>query len=450
MQTDNLALPKAVPYSKDAEQSVLGGLMLNNNKFDDVSDIIKPQDFFDKAHQEIFKAITYLSNHFKAFDVLVVKEYLDNSSLITKVNGETYLYELVNAIPITDNIIDYAKIVRDKSIMRQLIEVSNNIASKAYKPKDLTVEEILDDAETKILSIGNQASSNSGPKHIQTFLNKAVDKIDMLSKNKDAVTGVPTGFVDFDKLTAGLQESDLVIIAGRPSMGKTVLGVNIAENAAIKHSLPTLIFSLEMPSDAIAMRLISSLGHIDQQKLRTGNLNDNDWARISSAINVISSAKIFIDDSPSLTPTEVRSRARKIAKEQGQLGLIVIDYLQLMKVNGYKSDNRTGEISEISRSLKALAKELKVPVIALSQLNRSLESRNDKRPVMSDLRESGAIEQDADLVVFIYRDEVYNEESADKGIAEIIVAKQRNGPIGRVRLTFRGQFTRFENLAYTS
>ncbi len=442
--------PKVPPHSNSAEQSVLGGLMLDNQAWDLVAELVLDTDFYRLEHQLIFQTLLDLSHKNQPFDVLTVKENLQDKGALADAGGEVYLFELVNNVPTVANITAYAEIVRERSVLRQLIRTSSSIANVAFNPDGRNITELLDYAEGQVLKIGQQTSKGDGPVHIQELITKTVDKIDALSKSDSTITGVPTGFTDFDKLTSGLQDGDLVIVAGRPSMGKTVMGVNMAENAAIKNNLPVLIFSLEMPGDAIAMRMISSLGHIDQHKLRTGNIGDADWARISSSINMLSEASLYIDDTPSLSPAEIRSRARRMVREKGALGMIVVDYLQLMHIPGYKADNRTAEISEISRSLKALAKEMKVPVVALSQLNRSLEQRSDRRPVMSDLRESGAIEQDADVIVFIYRDEVYNEDSPDKGIAEILVAKQRNGPIGRVKLTFRGQYTRFENIAYAS
>lgn len=449
--TDGGALsPKSPPYSHSAEQSVLGGLMLDNQFWEYVSDRLTAIDFYKPQHKIIFSALESLAQLNKPFDVLTVKEVIAQKSKLADVGGEVYLFELTNAVPTVANISAYADIVREKSVLRQLIRTSNNIAETAFNPDGRNIVELLDYAEMEVLKIGQQTQKSEGPVHIQKLLNASVEKIDLLSKTDGSITGISTGFVDFDKLTSGLQPSDLVIVAGRPSMGKTILGVNFAENAAIKDQKSTLIFSLEMPGDSIAMRMISSLGHIDQHKLRSGNIGDADWARISSAINMISAAPIYVDDTPNLSPADIRSRARRMLREHGEIGLIIVDYLQLMHVPGYRADNRTAEISEISRSLKALAKEVNAPVVALSQLNRSLEQRADKRPVMSDLRESGAIEQDADLIVFIYRDEVYHEDSQDKGVAEIIIAKHRNGPIGRVKLTFRGQYTRFENIAHTS
>lgn len=444
----NIELNKA-PYSLTAEQSVLGGLLLDNGAWDKISDVLSSVDFYVQEHKLIFKAIEKLSNTNKPFDVLTLKEILHQESHLVEIGGDVYLYELANNTPSIANISAYAEIVRERSVLRQLIQLARDIADNAYETKGQSIAELIDSAEQQVLQIGRQSAKSDGPKHIHTLITQTVERIDDLCQRDDPITGVATGFTDFDHLTSGLQPSDLIIVAGRPSMGKTALAVNIAEHAAIKQKLPVLIYSLEMPGDAVAMRMISSLGHLDQHRLRTGSIEDSDWARISSAINVLSDAPIFVDDTPSITPMELRSRTRRLLKEHGQIGLIIVDYLQLMRVPGYRPDNRTAEISEISRSLKALAKEVKAPVLALSQLNRGVEQRTDKRPVMSDLRESGAIEQDADLIAFIYRDEVYNSETRDKGLAEIIIAKQRNGPIGKVKLTFRGQYTRFDNLAYT-
>ena len=361
------------------------------------------------------------------------------------IRDRAYIGRLAKDTPSASNIVAYANIVREKSVLRQLIAVGTDISSSGYQPEGRDSKELLDNAEKSVFKIAEQgARGNSGFQEMKSLLSKTVDKIDHLFNSQGGVTGVATGFDKFDEMTTGLQPSDLVIVAGRPSMGKTTFAMNIAENAAIGEKLPVAVFSMEMPGDALAMRMISSLGRVDAHHIRTGNLTDEDWARITSAIHILSEANIFIDDTPAMSPNEVRARARRLKRQQGGLGLIVLDYLQLMQVHG-GSENRATEISEISRSLKAMAKELDVPVIALSQLNRSLEQRPDKRPVMSDLRESGAIEQDADLIVFIYRDEVYNEDSPQKGVAEIIIAKQRNGPIGKSLLTFLGKYTKFEN-----
>lgn len=441
---------KVPPHSLEAEQSVLGGLMLDNAAWDAIADKISAKDFYRYEHQVIFETLVQLAQQDRPFDVLTITEALKSKAALDKAGGELYLFELANNTPSVDNISAYAEIVRERSVLRQMIAVANEIADSAFKPSGRPVSELLDFAESKVFAIAEENHSQSGPETIQKLLSKAVDRIDDLYHSDEAITGLATGFRDFDNMTSGLQPSDLIIVAGRPSMGKTVLGVNFAESAAIKSNKPVLVFSLEMPGDAIAMRMLSSLGRINQHHLRTGKLREEDWPRITSAVSILSEAKLFVDDTPGISPMDIRARARRVVKEHGDLSLIVVDYLQLMHIPGYRADNRVAEISEISRALKALAKELHVPVVALSQLNRSLEQRSDRRPVMSDLRESGAIEQDADLIAFIYRDEVYHEDSADKGVAEIIIAKQRNGPIGKVRLAFLGEFTRFEDLAHMS
>lgn len=435
---------KIPPHSLEAEQSVLGGLMLDNRAWDNVADKLRDADFYRNEHKSIFKAMARLVEQSKPLDVLTVSNALREIHELEQVGGEVYLFELSNNTPSAANITAYADIVRERSVLRQLIMAASDIAESAFNTQGRPIVELLDAAERSVFSISEQGARGSGPINVKEYLAKTMDRIDTLFHSNTTITGVPTGYNDFDDMTSGLQSSDLVIIAGRPSMGKTTFAMNIAEHVAIKSRLPVLIFSMEMPGEAIVMRLLSSLCRIDQLRIRTGKLADEDWPRISSTVSMLSEAPLFIDDTPGLSPAEMRARARRLAKEYGQLGLIVVDYLQLMQVPGH-SENRTAEISEISRSLKSLAKELKVPVVALSQLNRGLEQRADKRPVMSDLRESGAIEQDADLIVFIYRDEVYNESSPDKGTAEIIIAKQRNGPIGKVRLTFMGQYTCFEN-----
>lgn len=435
---------KIPPHSLEAERSVLGGLMLDNRAWDQIIDRLKGEDFYRHEHRVIFRVMVRLIEQNKPLDVLTVSESLREIQQIDQIGGEVYLFELANNTPSAANITAYADIVRERSVLRQLISAASEIADSAFHAQGRNIVEILDAAERSVFSISEQGARGSGPINIKDFLAKTMDRIDTLFHANTPITGVPTGYHDFDDMTSGLQPSDLVIIAGRPSMGKTTLAMNIAEHVAIKSRSPVLIFSMEMPGEAVVMRLLSSLCRIDQLRIRTGKLSDDDWPRISSTVSMLSDAPLFIDDTPGLSPAEMRARARRLAKEQGQLGLIVVDYLQLMQVPGF-NENRTAEISEISRSLKGLAKELNVPLIALSQLNRGLEQRADKRPVMSDLRESGAIEQDADLIVFIYRDEVYNENTPEKGTAEIIIAKQRNGPIGKVRLTFMGQFTCFEN-----
>lgn len=435
---------KVPPHSIEAEQAVLGGLMLENSAWDQVADVITEDDFYRRDHRLIFRAVTELSARSTPFDVITLTEQLAGINELENAGGLSYLGGLAKNTPTAANIKAYATIVRERSILRQLIRTGTEIANNAFNPEGRDSAELLDHCEKLVFEIAERgARGKRGFVSIKDLLVKAVDRIETLFQLDNPITGIPTGFNDFDEMTSGLQKSDLVIVAGRPSMGKTTFAMNLAEHAAIKTGLPVAVFSMEMPGEQLAMRMMSSLGRIDQHRLRTGRLDDDDWPRVTSAIGMLAEAPLYIDDTPAMTPTDLRARARRLAREHG-LGMIVIDYLQLMQVPGNK-ENRATEISEISRSLKSLAKELHVPVVALSQLNRSLEQRPNKRPVMSDLRESGAIEQDADLIVFIYRDEVYNEDSADKGTAEIIIAKQRNGPIGTTRLTFLGQYTRFEN-----
>lgn len=445
-QVEQLRIP---PHSTEAEQSVLGGLLLDNEAWDRVSERVVAQDFYTRGHRIIFEAIGRLIELGDPVDLVTLTESLEHEQKLDSVGGFVYVAEIMKNTPSAANIAAYAEIVRERAVTRELIAVANEIAEAGFDGQGRPSHELLDFAESKVFKIAEQrANKSEGPENLHSILEKTVDKIEKLYQQPhDGVTGVSTGFADLDKMTAGLQPSDLIIVAARPSMGKTTFAMNLAENAAMMQDKPALIFSLEMPSDQIMMRMLASLGRIDQTKIRTGQLDDEDWARLSSTMGLlIEKGKMFVDDASGLTPTEVRSRARRIARDHGGLSLIMIDYLQLMRVPGL-SDNRTLEIAEISRSLKALAKELQVPVIALSQLNRSLEQRADKRPVNSDLRESGSIEQDADLIMFIYRDEVYNDDSPDKGVSEIIIGKQRNGPIGKVRLTFQGQYSRFDNYA---
>ena len=440
---------KVPPHSVPAEQSVLGGLMLDNDAWDQVADRVSDEDFYRRDHRLIFRAIRDLAENGKPLDVVTLAEKLEKTRELNDAGGLAYLGALAKDTPSAANIRAYADIVRKHSVLRQMVRIGTDIANAAYFPEGRESKDLLDFAEQQVFQIAEQGNRGKrGFTRIKDLLTKAVDRIDHLFQLDNPITGVPTGFNDFDEMTAGLQPSDLVIIAGRPSMGKTTFAMNIAENAAIKHKVPVAVFSMEMPGEQLAMRMMSSLGRIDQHKVRTGKLDDDDWPRLTSAVSILAEAPLFIDDTPALSPTDLRARARRLKREH-DLGMIVIDYLQLMQVAGNR-ENRATEISEISRSLKALAKELHVPVIALSQLNRSLEQRPNKRPVMSDLRESGAIEQDADMIVFIYRDEVYNEDSPDKGTAEIIVGKQRNGPIGMKRLTFLGKYTRFENFVSDS
>ncbi len=444
---ESTAALKIPPHSVEAEQSVLGGLMLDNNAWDQVSDLVTEEDFYRHDHRMIFSAIAAISGRNEPCDVITLSEELNKISELENVGGLRQLGMLAKNTPSAANIRAYAEIVREKSVLRQLIDVGTAISNSGYQPDGRSSSELLDLAESLVFKIAEQgAKSAQGFQDINELLVKAVDKIDTLYNSDSPITGITTGFVDFDKETSGMQRSDLIIVAGRPSMGKTTFAMNIAENAALETKKPIAIFSMEMPGEQLVMRMLSSFGRIEQTRLRSGSLEDEDWPRLTSAVSLLQQTKIFIDDSASLSPNELRTRARRLVREHGELGMIVIDYLQLMQIPGSK-ENRTAEISEISRSLKALAKELNVPVVALSQLNRSLENRPNKRPINSDLRESGAIEQDADLIVFIYRDEVYNEDSPDKGVAEIIIRKQRNGPIGTTRLTFLGRYAKFENYA---
>jgi replicative DNA helicase len=433
------------PHNLHAEQSLLGGLMLDNSAWDRIADQVLERDLYRREHRLIFRAIAKLAEDDQPFDVVTLAETLDRTEQLDGAGGLAYLGTLVSETPSAANIKAYAKIVRETSVLRQMISAGTDIADSAYNPGGREAAELLDEAERRVFEIAElEQRGGGGFQPIKTLLARAVERIDELHGRDEPITGLATGFLDFDMMTSGLQPSDLIVVAGRPSMGKTSFAMNMAEHAAIQIRRPVAVFSMEMPGDALAMRMMSSLGRIDQHRVRTGKLEEDEWHCLTSAVNILAGASLFIDDTPALSPTELRARARRLKREQGDLGLIVVDYLQLMQVPG-TNENRTTEISLISRSLKALAKELSVPLVALSQLNRSLEQRPNKRPVMSDLRESGAIEQDADLIVFIYRDEVYNPESKDKGLAEIIIGKQRNGPIGTVKLTFLGKYTKFES-----
>jgi len=434
------------PHSDEAEQAVLGGLMLDNDAWDQVADRVSEDDFYRRNHQLIFSAVRDLAEVNSPFDVVTVSESLDRRSQLEEVGGLAYLSTLARNTPSAANIQTYARIVRDRSILRELVHVGTRVADSAYNPDGRTTETLLDEAESYVFEIAERgARGRQGFRGMPELLSETVDRIERLIDQDDEYTGLPTGFTDLDQKTGGLQASDLVIVAARPSMGKTTFAMNIAETAAIKHQRPVAVFSMEMSADQLTMRLLSSLGQIEQGRLRNGRLDDTDWSRLSSAVSLLQGAPIFVDDTPALTPTDLRARCRRLKREKGDLGLVVVDYLQLMQSPNGARENRTNEISEISRGLKALARELNVPVMALSQLNRSLEQRPNKRPVMSDLRESGAIEQDADVILFIYRDEVYNEDSEYKGLAEVITGKQRNGPTGQDMLVFQGEFTRFRN-----
>ena len=443
-ETASLKIP---PHSIEAEQAVLGGILINNDVWEKVSEKLLPDDFYRNDHRTIFRAVAALDEAGSPYDVVTVAEWLESRQQLDEASGPSYLAMLSERTPGISNINAYADIVKKRSILRQLIAAAQTIGESVFNPKGLTNEEILNLAEKVVFEIAErEARGRRSYISIRDLLDISVDRVDKLSQSKSHITGIATSFGDLDMKTSGLQKADLIIIAGRPSMGKTALAINIAEHAAIREELSVAVFSMEMSSESLAMRMMSSLGRIDQHVMRTGRLQGGDWDRLSSAVSMLEDKRLYIDDTPALAPAEIRSRCRRLKRDKKGLDLVIVDYLQLMQVPG-SNENRATEISEISRSLKAMAKELDIPVIALSQLNRSLEQRTNKRPIMSDLRESGALEQDADLIIFIYRDEVYNENSEEKGKAEIIIAKQRNGPIGKIFLTFLGQFTRFEGYA---
>ena len=445
--TKKLTSLKVPPHSVEAEQAVLGGLMLENSEWDNVVDILLPDDFYRPEHQLIFQVMIRQSEASRPIDVVTLVESLDSLNELETAGGLDYLSELASGSRGTANIKAYSEIIRERAVFRKLISVANRIADNGYNPSGKAASEVLDDAEREVFNISDERPQDSGPVPINPLLEKALDRIDELAGSDGNLTGLGSGYKDLDALTSGWQKSDLVIVAGRPSMGKTAFAMNLVEHAILNYDKPVLVFSLEMPAESLIFRLLSSIGRIDQTKLRTGKLSEDDWPSFNKAAKALKDRPLFIDDSASVSPTEMRARARRIARENdGQLGMVVVDYLQLMQIKG-TNENRVTEISAISRSLKQLAREFDCPVIALSQLNRGLEQRPNKRPVMADLRESGAIEQDADLITFIYRDEVYNEDTPDKGVAEVIIGKHRNGPIGTVRLSFLGQFTRFESHA---
>lgn len=460
------ALFKTPPHSIESEQSVIGGLMLDNEKFSDISVILKAEDFYTQQHQLIYAAISHLSERSRPFDLITVIEMLESTGKLPEVGDKQYLIDLVSNTPGSVNIEFYAETVREKAILRSLITVSNEISEASYFPQGKDIREVLDLAESKVMGIAEHGSGKQREyQTMEVLLNKAVSTIDERFNSDGSITGLATKLNDFDEVTSGLQDGDLIIVAGRPSMGKTTFSMNMAENIAMQGA-PVAVFSMEMPGEQLVLRMISSIGRIDAERIRTGKLQQEDWPNLNKAVSMLSQAQVFIDDTPALMITDLRARARRIDKDirdaqfkkaveagvedpESQvtgLGMIVIDYLQLMR-GSTNTDNRVNEISEISRGLKAIAKELSVPVIALSQLSRNLEQRPDKRPKMADLRESGAIEQDADLIIFIYRDEVYNPDTEDKGTAEIILGKHRNGALANIRLTFIGQYTKFENHA---
>ena len=441
------------PHSLEAEQSVLGGLLLDNTAWDRIGDVLSLDDFYRDDHRRIYRHIAKLVEHGKPADVVTVAESIESSEDKDKTGGLAYLGTLAQNTPSAHNIRRYAEIVHERAVMRRLASVGNEIADSALNPLGKDVGQLLDEAESRVFQIAEAGvRGRVGFHDIHQLLSQVMERVDFLysRENPSDITGVPTGFRDVDGKTSGLQEGDLIIVAGRPSMGKTAFALNIVEHVAVEAKKPVAVFTMEMSGTQIAARMLGSLARIDQHKLRTGKLSDEDWNRLADGLGKLHDAPIHVDETAALNPLELRSRARRLARQHGKLGLVVVDYLQLMVTDGKREENRATELSEISRSLKALAKELSVPVVALSQLNRSVDQRPDKRPIMSDLRESGALEQDADLILFIYRDEVYNRDSGEKGKAEIIIGKQRNGPIGTVDLTFLGQYTRFESYAAPS
>ncbi len=446
----NLRVP---PHSIDAEQSVLGGLLIDNGAFDKIGDVVTDGDFYRDDHRRIFRHVSRLIERGKPADVVTVDEAIKVSEDKDKTGGITYLAALAGNTPSAHNVRRYAEIVRECAVLRKLIEVSTEIADSALNRMGKEVGQLLDEAESKVFQIAEAgARTRQGFIEIQPLLTQVMERIDLLyhKDNPSDITGIPTGYRDLDRETSGLQPGDLIIIAGRPSMGKTALALNMAEHVAVENKLPVAVFSMEMSGSQLAMRMLGSIGRLDQHKLRTGRLSDDDWNRLTNAVGKLHDAPILVDESGALNALELRARARRLHRQYGSLGLIVVDYLQLMQATS-EGENRATEISEISRSLKSLAKELKVPVVALSQLSRAVEQRTGpKRPIMSDLRESGAIEQDADLILAIYREEVYTPDTPEKGVAEIIILKQRNGPIGTIKLTFLGEYTRFENYAQSS
>ena len=437
------------PHSVEAESSVLGGLLLDNSAWDRVGDLLADGDFYRYEHRQVYGAIGSLINASRPADVITVYEHLQALGKAEEIGGLGYLNALAQYVPSASNIRRYAEIVRERSILRKLVSASDEIATNAFNTQGRAVAQILDEAEQKIFNIGEEGSRmKQGFQAMPQLVVQLLDRVQEMADNQNDITGVPTGFFDFDRMTSGLQPGDLIVLAARPSMGKTALAINIAEHVALHEGLPVAVFSMEMGASQLAVRIVGSIGRIDQGHLRTGKLSDDEWPRLTEAIEKLRNVSLHIDETPGLTPSELRANARRLARQCGKLGLIVVDYLQLMSGSSSNGgDNRATEIGEISRGLKMLAKELQCPVIALSQLNRSVETRTDKRPMMSDLRESGAIEQDADVIMFIYRDDYYNKESKEPGVAEIIIGKQRNGPTGTVKLAFLKPLTKFESLA---
>ncbi len=445
-QVAQLRIP---PHSLEAESSVLGGLLLDNSAWDRVGDLVTDSDFYRYEHRLVFSAIAALINSSRPADVITVFEHLQSLGKADEVGGLAYLNSLAQYVPSASNIRRYGEIVRERAILRKLVTASDEIATTAFSPQGRPVAQILDEAEQKIFHIGEEGSRmKQGFQSMNSLVVDLLDRVEEMSQNPNDITGVPTGFYDFDRMTSGLQPGDLIVLAARPSMGKTALAINIAENVAVQEGLPVAVFSMEMGASQLAIRIVGSIGRIDHGHLRTGKLSDDEWPRLTEAIEKLRNVSLHIDETPGLTPSELRANARRLSRQCGKLGLIVVDYLQLMTGSSSDGgDNRATELGEISRGLKMLAKELQCPVIALSQLNRGVEQRTDKRPMMSDLRESGAIEQDADVIMFIYRDDYYNKDSKEPGVAEVIIGKQRNGPTGTVKLAFLKPITKFESLA---
>lgn len=444
-----VAALRVPPHSAEAESSVLGGLLLDNGAWDRVGDVVRDHDFYRHEHQLIFSAIATLVNAAKPADVVTVYEHLQNLGQAEQAGGIAYLNALAQYVPSAANIRRYGEIVRERGVLRKLIAASDEIATTAFSPQGRTVAEVLDMAEQRVFQIGEESSRmKQGFQDMNGLVVDLLDRVQEMADNPNDITGVPTGFIDLDRMTSGLQGGDLVVLAARPSMGKTAFAINIAEHVALNEGLPVAVFSMEMAASQLAVRIVGSIGRINQGRLRTGKLTDEEWPRLTEAIERLRTVSLHIDETPGLTPSELRANARRLARQCGKLGLIVVDYLQLMSGSKTDGENRATELGEISRGLKMLAKELGCPVIALSQLNRSVEQRTDKRPMMSDLRESGAIEQDADIIMFIYRDEYYTKDQCkEPGVAEIIIGKQRNGPTGTVKLAFLNHMTRFESLA---
>ena len=445
-QVAQLRIP---PHSLEAESSVLGGLLLDNSSWDRIGDLLNDSDFYRYEHRLVFNSVSSLINNNRAADVITVFEQMQSQGKADEVGGLAYLNSLAQYVPSSANIRRYAEIVRERAILRKLVSVSDEIATTALNTNGRPVPNILDEAEQKIFNIGEEGSRmRQGFQSMGNLVVELLDRVEEMSKNPNDITGVPTGFVDLDRMTSGMQAGDLIVLAARPSMGKTALAINIAENVALKEGLPVAVFSMEMGASQLAIRIVGSIGRIDQGRLRTGKLHDEEWPRLAEAVERLRTVSLSIDETPGLTSSELRASARRLSRNCGKLGLVVVDYLQLMSgSSGGDGDNRATELGEISRGLKMLAKELQCPVIALSQLNRGVEQRTDKRPMMSDLRESGAIEQDADVIMFIYRDDYYNKDSKEPGVAEIIIGKQRNGPTGTVKLTFLKPITKFESYA---